>query len=274
MNTGSYTLLERALTKNDWPLREIDGLSLVFSPLLSQQSPLKHAFTTRLGGESLAPLDSFNLGRHTDDDAEREDAARNRKRLCAALKLDFNNLVVPGQVHSNVVVWLDGQDNFKEVDGIATSNNEVPVLLHVADCVPIIILSRKPLAVCVVHAGWRGTAGAIARNAVYLLQREIQAKAEDMVAAIGPAIGSCCYPTSEEVAEDLVKTVTDRKGLIDRKNSKPHPDLKAINAMQLLESGIQDIDISNFCTACKPELFYSHRQSGGNTGRQACIACV
>jgi YfiH family protein len=262
------------LSKTDWSLEMLDGLSLIFSPKLSELSSLKHAFTTRLGGQSTAPLDSFNLGRHIDDPKDREDAMNNREKLCQVLEVDYEKLVVPGQVHSDIVVWFEGQDNFKKVDGIATSNAEMPVLLHFADCVPIIIFSLKPAAVCVVHAGWRGTASAIARNGVLLLQKMIHARPSDMLAAVGPAIGSCCYPTSEQVAESLAQTVQHGKDLIVRKNNKPHPDLKAVNAMQLLESGVREVDVSSYCTACQPELFYSHRQSGSKTGRQGCIACI
>jgi hypothetical protein len=92
-----------------------------------------------------------------------------------------------------------------------------------------------------------------------------------MVAAVGPGIGSCCYPTSREVAEQLASTVPGGSDLIIW-NEQPHPDLKALNAAQLADSGLARIDVSDLCTACRPDLFYSHRQSGGKTGRQGAIA--
>lgn len=243
--------------------------------MLSAEASLKHAFTTRLGGNSQPPLNSFNLGRHTDNLQEREEATHNRKHLCEALRLENTRIIAPKQVHSNIVLWLGEPENgFKELDGLATSTPNLSILLTFADCVPIIIFSRQPKAICVIHAGWRGTAGSIARNGVLLMKKMLNAKTTDMIAAIGPAIESCCYPTSNEIANKLTQTVQNNRELIVYRNKKPHPDLKAINAMQLCETGIGQIDISNFCTACHPKLFYSHRQSGGKTGRQGCIASL
>jgi len=260
------------LQKNKWPMIERGGLALHVSPLLSKQSGLIHAFTTRLGGDSRAPMEWFNLGRHIDDQAAREDAIANRKRLCQALALDYDKIVVPGQVHSNIVV-SSRQNDFAQVDSIATTDQGRPILLHFADCVPIIIFDPHVRALVVVHAGWKGTAGCIAKNAVRFLGTEFGCRPEHLVAAVGPAIGSCCYPVSEETAQALGASVSNDSGLIVRR-SKPHPDLKAINAVQLKESGVGAIDVTDLCTACQPELFYSHRQSGGKTGRQGAIASI
>lgn len=266
--------LERALKKNSWLTREIDGLTLNMSPLLAQQANLVHAFTTRLGGNSPAPVENFNLGRHLDTDESRADAADNRHKLCQALGLDSKRLAVPGQVHSSIVVIADEKNTYKEVDGIATDESERPVLLHFADCTPVIIFDPKTPVLCIVHAGWRGTAGAIAKNGVKLMVERFGSKPADMVAAVGPAIGSCCYPTGDEVVTKLTATVSNIADLVTFKDGVPHPDLKAVNAMQLLESGVGEVDVTDICTACQPELFYSHRQSGGKTGRQGAIGSI
>lgn len=269
---NNVKLTREALVKNSWPLKEVGGLSLHMSPLLMQEESLVHAFTTRLGGESQTPLDSFNLGRHVDNAEQRADAMRNRERLCNALGVDFSRLKVPGQVHSSKVVPADSE-SFAEVDGVAT-HDTTPILLHFADCVPVIIFERKLRAVCVVHAGWKGTAGAIARNGVKFLVERYGGRPENMVAAVGPAVGTCCYPTGQEVIEALTKTVSTTEGLIEHRQGKPHPDLRAFNALQLFESGVAKVDVTDLCTACHPHLFYSHRQSGGKTGRQGALACV
>lgn len=264
------------ITKQNWLTETIDGLTLMFSPLLKEQQKLTHAFTTRLGGASRAPLESFNLGRHIEDDADRKDAMVNRERLCKALSLEFKNLVVPGQVHSNNVTWLTSIDetpDIKAVDGIATRIEEQPMLLHFADCVPVILVARKQRLACIMHAGWRGTASAIVLQGVKLLVSH-GADTNEMVAAVGPAIETCCYPTSEDVAQQLLSTVKDTNGLVDRNSEQPRPDLKAINARQLLEAGVDKVDVSNLCTACNPQIFYSHRQSGGKTGRQGALVCL
>jgi YfiH family protein len=264
--------IEKAVQKNEWPLVEIDGLSLHVSPLLSGEPGVKHAFTTRLGGDSLEPLNWFNLGRHIDDGEGRQDAMKNRERLCRALNMDFSRLVVPGQVHSNRVVCAEAKD-LAQVDSVATDRDGVPVLLHFADCVPIILFDPSTPALAVVHAGWRGTAQAIVRQAVVFLHKSYGVQPGNILAAVGPAIGSCCYPTSAEAAESLAQSVSHGKELIQWLD-QPRPDLKALNAMQLLESGVTKIDVSDLCTACQPELFYSHRFSSGRTGRQGAIASI
>lgn len=266
--------LDRALNKNSWLTKHIDGLTLNQSPLLAKEHSLVHAFTTRLGGNSPAPVDTFNLGRHLDSDQSRADAANNRRRLCQALGLDSARLAVPGQVHSALVVIADEKSTYKEVDGIATKERKRPLLLHFADCVPVIIFDPKKIALCIVHAGWKGTAGGIAKNGVRLLVEHFGSNPADIVAAVGPAIGSCCYPTGKEVAAKLAATVSSAVELITYKNGIPYPDLKAINALQLLESGLAEVDVTDICTACHPELFYSHRQSGGKTGRQGAIGSI
>jgi YfiH family protein len=264
--------LEIAKQKNRWSLVEIDGLKLIQSPLLMQYPELTHAFTTRFGGESKAPMDWFNLGRHIDDQNARQDAMKNRARLCAALAIDYWRIVVPGQVHSGTVVSAKNE-TFAQVDAIATDEAGVPILLHFADCTPIILYDPSKRALAVVHAGWKGTAASIVKNAIAFLRDNYGSQPENIVAAVGPAIGSCCYPTNSDVAQRLAATVSNAEGLIVWAE-QPRPDLRAINAMQLLEGGVLKVDVTDICTACQPEMFYSHRQSGGKTGRQGAIACI
>lgn len=272
ITTANWTA--RAQAKQSWPLRKKRGLTLIFSPLLLELEFLVHAFTTRLGGHSAPPLEWFNLGRHWGTEESRLDARQNRERLCAVLSLDFSRLVVPGQVHSTNIAWVTEPERLSSVDGLVTVTPDTPVLLHYADCVPIIIADPGLKALAVLHAGWRGTAGGIASRAVSLLRDVLDLEPQGLLAAIGPAIGSCCYQTGAEVAEKLIASVERRQGLIHWHDQRPHPDLKAINAMQLLEAGVEKIDVASWCTACHPELFYSHRQSGGKTGRQSAIACI
>jgi polyphenol oxidase len=276
---NSAVLVNQALQKNDWPLTQAYGLPLLQSPLLAGIDSLVHAFTTRIGGESDEPLDSFNLGRHWNTEESRIDAIKNRERLCAALGLDAERLTVPGQQHTTNIYVVETQtashsQRLPELDGAASDQPGYPVLLHFADCVPIMLYDRRNKVLCVLHAGWKGTAGGIASKGVQLLQQRWDSDPHDIAAAIGPAIGSCCYPTGDDVAAKLSETITESLPLMQMRNGKLHPDLKAINAMQLLECQVRDIDVSAWCTACHPEIFYSHRQSSGKTGRQGAIACI
>ena len=268
-----------ALLKNDWPLENHDGVTLILSPLLKRVNFLVHAFTTRLGGCSPAPMASFNLGRHRPDEEGRKDAMNNRNTLCRLFGLEANMLSVPGQYHSTNIHILPGHSEpgpfyFPGVDALATGTDRQPVLMHFADCVPVLLVDTVRRKVCAIHAGWRGTAGGIVSRSVRLMKEQLGSRPQDIVAAVGPAIGSCCFETGNEVVEALTGTVTDCDPLIIYKNGRPYPDLKAFNALQLREAGVDNIDVTSWCTACHPELFYSHRQSGGQTGRQGMLACI
>ncbi|MBX9686629.1 MAG: peptidoglycan editing factor PgeF [Candidatus Obscuribacterales bacterium] len=271
--------IKKALTRSDWPLESFNGMTLALSPLLKSVDFLSHAFTTRLGGKSRTPLDSFNLGRHWPCDESKADAMQNRRQLCEIFAIDADSLAVPAQQHTNNVHLIDrelsgGPFQFPAIDALATAVKEQPLLLHFADCVPVILVDRVKKNICVIHAGWRGTAGGIVKNSLELMLEKMGSKPQHIAAAIGPAIGSCCFQTGGEVPQQLEKTVQNSDGLVEYKNDSAYPDLKAFNAMQLLDSGVEDIDVSNWCTACHPEIFYSHRQSGGQTGRQGALACI
>ncbi|MBZ0189382.1 MAG: peptidoglycan editing factor PgeF, partial [Candidatus Obscuribacterales bacterium] len=223
------------------------------------------------------PYDSFNLGRHIKDEQLRKDALDNREKLCQALYLSFARMKIPGQVHSKTVVIVEDQKAYAsldQVDGLSTALLEVPLLLHFADCVPVMVFERKKRIAAIFHAGWRGTAQGIVSHGIEIMARRFSIEPRDMVAAVGPAIGSCCYPTDQNVANSLKQSVKDDRGLIEIREGRPCPDLKGFNAMQLLEAGIEAIDVSDSCTACNPDVFYSHRQSGGITGRQGALICL
>ncbi len=268
-------LAAKALLKNDWPLLEIDGLTVLLSPLLSKCDSLTHAFTTRKGGKSSAPLDSFNLGKHWSTDEARIDAINNRKTLCQIFDLNFENLIVPHQVHSRNIAWITEYKDLPETDGAATVDSQFPILLQFADCVPVILFDKATEAVCVVHAGWRGTAAGIAAYAANMMANVLNSDTKDIVAAIGPAIGSCCYPTGLDVKAKLETTVSSNAdNFILFQDNTPHPDLKAFNALQLYEAGVLEVDVCSRCTSCQSELFYSHRHDEGKTGRQGALAQV
>jgi YfiH family protein len=297
--------------RSKWLYKELGELPVFLSPLLTRHGELSHAFTTRLGGSSKPPFESFNVG-SVDSAQSRKDLMSNRARLCKTLGATFERLVVPDMSHSDVVAVVQGPGPRPKADGIVTEVQDIPVLLTFADCVPVIIFDPANKVVAVLHAGWRGTASNIAGKAVRLLQRQCGSKAGDLVAAIGPAIGSCCYPTGIDVANALLASMmaslaesnagSQAKGpqapseneggsaTVDaflakinevsledfflKGNEKVHPDLKSINAWHLYQAGVSQIDLNELCTACRPELFYSHRQSGGQTGRQGAIACL
>jgi len=313
--TNHSAYKQKALEKNTWAVETKNGLPLVFSPLLKKYPLLVHAFTTRQGGKSQPPLDSFNIGMPKGaDDQLIKDVYENRALLCRSLEIPFESLIVPNrQIHSANVVMIEAEMEPGEVDGIAVKSAHSPVIMQYADCVPVLIYDPNNNVVCVIHAGWRGTASGIVKEAVRLLTKEHGGRAEDLVAAIGPSIGSCCYPVGLEVVIKLAQSMVGGDALKDieavlsgdetilkdhdlhakaqvileglglsgffkRDQGQIHVDLKAINALQLLQSGVAALDIADFCTFCLPDLFYSFRRSFvnnlGKSGHQGAIACL
>jgi YfiH family protein len=215
------------------------------------------AFTTRVGGVSAGPYASLNLGRLTLDPPEHVD--ENRRRACASLDADPEALSFNRQVHSATVHRAAAGARGREGDGLWTDEPRVPLLAFAADCVPIAVArtGRDP-ALAVLHAGWRGLADGIVAAGVRALGGGPAA------AVVGPAIGPCCYEVGAEVAGRFDPDLT-RDGRLD---------LWAAAERRLRDAGVATVERVDLCTACHPELFFSHRRDGGVTGRQGVIGYV
>ncbi len=220
------------------------------------------AFTTRLGGVSVAPWDQLNLGVLTGD---AEDSVReNRARMAAAIGIDADRVVIGRQVHGAEIAAhaapqspapfsTPGHDP-PEVDGHHTGESGLALLVFVADCLPIALSGADGVAM--LHGGWRGLAGGI-------VERGVEAVAATD-ARVGPGIGPCCY----EVGDEVVAAFEPLGGDIATARRLDLPEV----ARRLLErAGVGRIEVSDLCTRCNPELFFSHRGQGPETGRQAGI---
>jgi polyphenol oxidase len=220
------------------------------------------AFTTRLGGVSEGPYASLNLGRKSGDDIARAD--ENRRLACAAIGADVEQLALNHQVHSDRVLRATPALRGERADGLWTAEPGLPLLALSADCLPIAIVragTDEP-AVAVLHAGWRGLlAGIVAAGARAL-------GAGKLAAAIGPAIGPCCYEVGEEVAAPFRERFGD-----DVVNAR-RLDLWTSAERALLAAGVERVERFDRCTYCEPETFFSHRRDAGRTGRQGVIAYV
>jgi YfiH family protein len=202
-------------------------------------------FTTRRGGVSEGPYASLNLGRWTDDDAAHVQANHERVRAHAGA----DRLAHGHQVHGTAVA-VDAP-GVVDADGQVVTRHGVAAIVYAADCLPVALAG--PHAAGVVHAGWRGLSDGV-------LEAGVAALGEGPVsAAIGPAIGPCCY----EVGGDL-RAVFGTSGRT--------LDLKAIARERLLAAGVEEVHDCGLCTACDPERFFSHRRDRGVTGRQAGLA--
>jgi len=220
------------------------------------------AFTTRVGGVSEGPFASLNLGRKSGDDVARAD--ENRRIACEAIGADVAKLALNYQVHSDRVVQAEPGARGEHADGLWTHEPGIPILAMSADCLPIAIvrLDTEEPAVAVLHAGWRGLLAGIAAAGTRALG------GGTLAAAVGPAIGPCCYEVGEEVAAPFRERFGDdvvRQGRLDLWTSAE----RALHA-----AGVEGIHRFDRCTACEPETFFSHRRDHGRTGRQGVIAYV
>lgn len=179
-------------------------------------------------------------------------------------KLNASRVLSPIQTHSDNVEFIDDRQEYPNTDGLILTNPKDAIYLRFADCTPLILFDKKQKIAAVSHAGWRGTAQKIGVKTV----QKMQANPEDIVALIGPAISMCCYEVSEEVRDTLLATVNDKEGLFVNRNV----DLKRINAQQLKEIGVKQIDICPYCTSCDNDLFYSYRKENGTDKRHIAVA--
>lgn len=214
-------------------------------------------FTIRAGGVSEGPYASLNLGRRTNDLPANVD--ENRLRLCEEIGAEPEALAFNRQVHSTVVRRATRGGRGEEGDGLWTDEPRLPILAFSADCVPIAIARTDGTRVlAVLHAGWRGLAAGI-------VEAGVQSLAGGPTAAIvGPAIGPCCYEVGAEVSERFDADLT-REGKLD---------LWRAAERNLRAAGVEHVERVDLCTACHPELFFSHRRTGGVTGRQGVVGYV
>ena len=162
-------------------------------------------------------------------------------------KLGTGRILSPNQTHSDNVEFVDERNEYPNTDGLILTNSNDAVYLRFADCTPLIFYDTVQKIAAVSHAGWRGTAQKIGVKTI----EKMQSYPKDIIALIGPAISMCCYEVSEEVRDTLLATVQETEGLFINRNV----DLKRINAQQLKEIGVRQIDICPYCTSCDNDLF-------------------
>ena len=233
---------------------------------------LIHGFTTRHGGVSQAPFDTANYGLDLDEDPAAVE--ENLLRLGRAAGFDAAALRTVQQVHGAEVVRVAAEDApatvaQRQADVLWTDAPGVVLAVRTADCVPILLADPAARAVAVVHAGWRGTARRAVARAVDTLRRTGGIAPREILAAVGPAIGPCCFEVGDEVVEALRAAVPGPMGDWRRQgpSGKSHVDLWAANGALLREAGVADVEVVATCTSCRGDEFFSHRRDRGRTGR-------
>lgn len=256
----------------------------------SQYPALVHSVFSRQGGLSEAPYASLNTGLSVGDDRQRVFA--NRKLLSQTLGYPDWPIATCWIVHGNEVVevgaeWKLDHDELRDPgfrrrgDALMTQEPGLFLLISFADCLPILYYDPAHRVVALTHAGWRGTAGGIAGQTVRALASRYGARPADLLVGLAPSIGPCCY----EVGPDVLAEMERLPDVARSAFILPHPagrndrwmlDLKETNRRQLLAAGVmpEQIEVMPICTACRTDLFYSHRQEQGKTGRFAVLVGI
>jgi len=313
--TGRVRLARDAKTKSSKaelfhaapaPRVAANGVQCLAVPGWQKASWLWHGFSMRKGGVSRAYCaedapGELNLGFTSADD--REAVAQNRRLLAEAITGSVATpLITIRQIHSNVVVLASAGDAARErpskADGVMTDEPGLLVGVQTADCIPVLVADRKRRAVAAFHAGWRGTVSRIVETGIGRMRLQFGSRPEDLVAAIGPGIGACCYAVGEDLlsnfesqfayARDLFHEVYDSDPIRTKypmlfltqraPGHSPigpslHLDLIEANRRQLLAAGLKPkaIHLLGGCTSCQQDLFFSHRASQGHAGRMLSV---
>ena len=180
---------------------------------------------------------------------------------------ESKRIIHPTQTHSDHVEIVDERIDYPDTDGLILTNTEDTIYLKFADCTPLIFYDKENKIGAVSHAGWRGTAAKIGVKTINKMSANFGTKPENIVALIGAAISICCYEVSEEVRDTLLATVGNPIGLYEGRNV----DLKGINAQQLREIEVKNIDVCPYCTSCNNDLFYSYRKENGTKERHLAV---
>ncbi len=242
----------------------------------------KHGFSTRLGGVSEGIFESLNLGINRGD--AKENVIKNYDIFFDACDILNHEFMCGNQVHGAYVHVADisearpayGEGNVVEADGFVTKCKNLPLVIFTADCVPVLLEDREAGVIGAIHCGWRSTAADIQKEAVNKMQ-SLGACVKNIHAAIGPAIDVCCFEVGAEVTEAMDKLIGDASSFYHEKENKKYMlDLRGVVRERFLQLGLKDenIEITGPCTMCHPELFWSHRYTGGQRGSQASVICM
>ncbi len=222
---------------------------------------LAAGFSTRTGGVSAAPYDGLNLGRSTDDAPEA--VTENRRRFFGALGFAEADAAIAGQVHGTRVQPVTAGGLYRETDGLVTATPGVLLCISAADCAAVLLADPEARVVGACHAGWRGTVGRIVPATIAAMQA-LGADPARMRAFVAPCIGRGAFEVGPEVAAQF-----DAAFVHPVAGANPHVDLKGAIAAQLAGAGVPEdqVEVSPWCTVEAADRFFSHRASGGRTGR-------
>ncbi|SCB89187.1 conserved hypothetical protein [Fictibacillus enclensis] len=247
---------------------------------MSQLPGLTAGITSRHDGFSQTPYSSLNMGFHVGDDPS--NVLKNRQSASKAIHVPLECWVGTEQVHDSVIQKVtkmdigkgakDLESAIKGTDGIYTAEQDVLLTSLYADCVPLFFMSPSRQLVGLAHAGWKGTVGRIGAKMVDLWVKNEGVPSDDIFAAMGPSIGSCCYEVDDYVMERVQQVLPkDKVALVYESKGGGHYmlNLREVNKQILIQSGIHESRIieTSYCTSCSNHHFFSHRRENGKAGR-------
>ena len=237
---------------------------------------LKHAVSTRHGGISNSEkTSSMNLGLKTDDSVET--VKENFRIFCNATALNYNNITLANQTHSTGIRIITKEDvgkglhiqrDYNDIDGIITNLKDVPLMIHTADCVPVIFADVKKQIIGAAHCGWKGTFESLSVKMAEKMKAKFNCRYEDIICGIGTAIGVCCYEVSEELYCKFKDRFCDFEEAFEMREEKYYLNLKLLNKLQLEGVGVpsRNISVCDICTKCNSDELFSHRALGDGRG--------
>lgn len=259
-------------------LKEKNHVPYIQFKNLSATGIVKHGFSTRKGGVSTGIFSSMNLNFKRGDDPDA--VMENYRRMAAALNMRVEDMVLSDQTHTTNVRVITEEDrgkgilkpqDYSDVDGMITNVPGIVLVTSYADCVPLYFVDPVRKAIGLSHSGWKGTVGHIGQKTVWKMHEVYGSEPKDIVAAIGPSICQSCYEVSDDVAEAFRANFTADEAadiLLDKGNGKYQLDLWKANWYVLADAGIlpEHLSVTDLCTACHPDLLWSHRKTNGQRG--------
>ena len=267
------------LQSNTLCVHEQNGVVYYTFPAFEAVSFVRHGFSTRLGGVSEGVYASMNLSftRGDDDTAVRE----NFSRFCQAIGVKHEHAVISAQEHHTAIYNATAADRgrgvtrergYTDIDGLITDEPNVVLFTQYADCVPLFFVDPIRKVVGTSHAGWRGTAAEIGAVTVERMAKDYGCNRDDILAGIAPSIGPCCFEVDAPVITEFEKLPFYDEGCFEPVGGdKAMINLWEVNRRTLVAAGIkpEHITVTDLCTKCHPDVFWSHRVTGPQRGSLA-----
>ena len=269
-------MLKPKQNEKKMPFHQPDSIRYyTFESLVDEK--ITHAVFTRRGGISPEPWASLNVGGLRGDDPER--VYQNRVKSFIELGRKPESVYDVWQVHSADVIWTTGSRpasvRHRKADAILTDRPDVTLFMRFGDCVPVLLHDPIKKVVGVVHAGWMGTVRNIVNETVQTMVETYSSNPRDILAAIGPSIAVHHYEVGPEVADQVIEVFGNDAGeFLLWENDSSYFDLWHANRFLLENTGVNNIEVSEICTACNLQDWYSHRGEKGETGRFGALIAL